>query len=169
MIQRPEKSEYNPYFERYIAAVGEKGAISALRGTDFLVLISGLSEQQWNYRYAPEKWSVKEVLVHIMDTERIFAYRLLRISRNDSTPLAGFEQDGYIENADVENRSVSSLLTEYKAVRAATLSLLESLDVPALSRIGTASGAGVSARSLAYMIAGHEIHHHQIINEKYLS
>ncbi len=169
MFQRPDKSEYNPYFDRYISAVGEQGAIPALRSSDFLNLMVGLSDQEWNYRYAEGKWSIKEVLVHIMDTERIFAYRLLRISRNDATPLAGFEQDGYIENAEIESRTIASLLAEYKAVRDATLSLIDSLDVKALSRKGTASGSNVSARALVFMIAGHEIHHHKIVEEKYLS
>jgi len=169
MNERPDKSEYDPYFERYVDKVGDDGSEVVLRSSEFFNLFSGLSESQWNYSYAPGKWTLKEVLVHVMDTERIFAYRALRISRNDVTPLAGFEQDGYVENSKAAERTSESLLSEYKSVRAATLSLLESLDDEAVSRKGIASGAPISVRALAYMIAGHELHHKNIVLDKYLN
>jgi len=168
MNQRPEQNEYAAYFDRYISKVDEKGSEAVLRSTQFLDLITGFTVAQWDYSYAPGKWTLRQVLVHLMDTERIFAYRALRISRNDMTALPGFEQDGYVDNAVAENRSADSLIEEYKSVRAATLSLFGQLNAEALSRIGTAGDAATSVRALAYMIAGHELHHQELIHAHYL-
>ena len=120
------------------------------------------------HRYAPGKWTIKEVLIHICDTERIFAYRALRIGRGDITPLPGFEQDDYVPVSQANSRSIKNILAEYESVRKATLTLFNSMPRQAFTHIGTCNNSPVSLRALAYMIAGHEMHHVAIIKERYL-
>lgn len=168
--KRPENHESHDYFKLYINQVP---------GDDFLLILKNalvssmdffknLPADKWDYRYAEGKWSIKEVLMHIMDTERIFAYRALRIARNDKTPLQGFEQDDYVPFYDAGNRSVDSLLQEFEAVRQATIAQFQYFDEAMLDRMGTASEHPVSVRALGYMIAGHEIHHLNVTRERYL-
>ncbi|MFY9743067.1 MAG: DinB family protein [Candidatus Sulfotelmatobacter sp.] len=168
-IARPEPSEYAPHYERYIALVDGEDILSVLeqQRRQTMLLLSGRNEDDGNIRYAPDKWSAKEVLGHLCDTERIFAYRALRISRGDGTPLPGFEQDDYVRNGPFANSTLSSLVEEFIAVRRATLSLLRNLDEAAWMRRGVASNNQVTVRALAYMIAGHELHHRRILEEKY--
>ena len=168
MNKRPDQSEYAPYFSKYVSIVPGDDFIACLQSNEALELYKALTEEQWDHRYAAGKWSLREVLVHVMDTERIFAYRALRISRNDMTPLQGFEQDDYVPYYSSGTRSSDSLIKEYEAVRAATLSMFENFDRDHLARVGVASGHKVSTRALGYMIAGHEIHHHGINRTKYL-
>jgi hypothetical protein len=169
MILRPKVGEYAPYYERYIALVQGEDILSTLdqQRRQTMLLLSGRDEEDGNYRYAPDKWSAKEVLGHVCDTERIFAYRALRISRGDSTPLAGFEQDDYVRNGPFGNLSISDLVEEFIAVRRATISLLRNLDEAAWMRRGIANNNEVTVRALAYIIAGHELHHRRILEEKY--
>jgi uncharacterized damage-inducible protein DinB len=168
-IGRPAAGEYAPYYERYISLVQGEDILSILdsQRRQTMLLLSGRDEEEGNFRYAPDKWSAKEVLGHLCDTERIFAYRALRIARGDTTPLPGFEQDDYVRNGPFANRSLSDLVEEFIAVRRATLSLLRNLDEQAWMRRGIASNNEVTVRSLAYMIAGHELHHRRILQEKY--
>ena len=133
------------------------------------LLLSGHDDSDGNFRYAPDKWSVKEVLGHVCDTERIFAYRALRISRGDRNPIEGFEQDDYVRNGPFANRPLAELIEEYIAVRRATLTLLRNLDETAWTRRGIANNNEVSVRAIAYTIAGHEIHHRRILEGKYFS
>ena len=170
-IARPKPGEYAPYYERYIALVQGEDILNILdqQRRQTMLLLSGRDEEDGNFRYAPDKWSAKEVLGHLCDSERIFAYRALRISRGDSTPLAGFEQDDYVRNGPFANRPLSDLVEEFIAVRRATLSLLRSLDEPAWMRRGIANNHEVSVRGLAYIIAGHELHHRRILEEKYFA
>jgi hypothetical protein len=133
-----------------------------------LLLLSGRTEADGDLRYAPDKWSLKEVLGHINDTERIMAYRALRIARGDATPLAGFEQDDYVRNGPFSDRSLADLIEDYIAVRRATITLFRNLDEAAFARRGVANKNDVTVRALAYIIAGHELHHRRIIEEKYL-
>jgi uncharacterized damage-inducible protein DinB len=133
-----------------------------------LLLLSGRPESDGDLRYAPGKWSLKEVLGHINDTERIMSYRALRISRGDTTPLAGFEQDDYVRNGPFARCTLADLIEEYIAVRRATVSLFRNLDEVAWTRRGKASENEVTVRALAYIIAGHELHHRRIVEEKYL-
>ncbi len=133
-----------------------------------MAILSSLGERQGNYRYAPDKWSVKEVLGHVIDTERIFAYRALRIARNDKTPIEGFEQDDYVRAALSGNRTLAGLIEEFSAVRHAGLLLFRSFDPEAWVRKGIASQKEISVRALVYVIAGHELHHRKILQEKYL-
>ena len=124
-------------------------------------------ESDGDFRYAPGKWSVKESLGHVIDAERVFSYRALRISRNDKTPLAGFEQDDYVKYGPFAHCTLASLVDELASVRKATVSLFRALDDAAWTRRGTASNNEVTVRALAYMIAGHELHHRRIFQEKY--
>jgi uncharacterized damage-inducible protein DinB len=167
---RPQSDEYAVSFKQYIDVVpyGEPVTILESQLKDWQRLLAPLGEEAGNFRYAPEKWSLKEVLGHVTDAERIFSYRLLRIARGDKTPLPGFEQDDYIKTANSSSRRVKDLREEFEAVRRASLALVSSLDDEALKRTGTASGNPVSARAMAFVIAGHDRHHGQILREKYL-
>jgi uncharacterized damage-inducible protein DinB len=168
-ISRPQPGEYAPYYDRYIALVPGEDILTTLdqQRRQTMLLLSGRNEEDGNFRYAPEKWSAKEVLGHVCDSERVFAYRALRFSRGDSTPLAGFEQDDYVRNGPFANRSLEDLIEEFIAVRRATLSLLRNLDEVAWMRRGVANKNEVTVRALAYIIAGHELHHRRILQEKY--
>jgi hypothetical protein len=133
-----------------------------------LLLLSGRSEADGDLRYAPDKWSLKEVVGHLNDTERIMAYRALRIARGDQTPIEGYEQDDYVRNSPFARRPLADLIEDYIAVRRATISLFRNLDVSAWIRQGVANKNEVTVRALAYIIAGHELHHRRILEEKYL-
>lgn len=132
-------------------------------------LFERLTDQQADYRYAPEKWSVKEVLGHVIDTERIMGYRALRIARGDKKPMEGFEQDDYVRVAQFGHRTLAGLVEEFNAVRRATLLLFQNLEPQAWTRRGIANEKEVSVRALAYIIAGHELHHRNILQEQYLA
>ncbi len=170
-IARPQAGEYAPYYDRYISLVQGDDILNTLdqQRRQMLLLLSGRDEEDGNFRYAPEKWSAKEVLGHVCDTERIFAYRALRIARSDATPLEGFEQDDYVRNGGFAQRSIGDLVEDFIAVRRATLSLLRDLDEAAWARRGVANKNEVSVRALAYIIAGHELHHRRILEEKYFA
>ncbi|MEW6128277.1 MAG: DinB family protein [Acidobacteriota bacterium] len=167
---RPATDEHAEYYARYTSLVADGNIVETLENqlASTLNFLKEISEEKANSRYAPDKWSIKEVLGHIIDGERIFAYRALRIARNDKTPLPGFEQDGYIEAGNFAARSFADLLEEFKCVRQASLFLFRNLDEAAWLRRGTASDNEVSVRALAYIIAGHELHHLSVIKEKYL-
>jgi uncharacterized damage-inducible protein DinB len=128
-----------------------------------------LPEEKLTYRYAKNKWTIKEILVHIIDDERIYAYRALCFARNDKTELPGFEQDDYALFSNANERSIENILNEYEAVRNATITLFESFDEAALLRKGIANKNGATVRALGYHLAGHELHHINIIKEKYLN
>jgi hypothetical protein len=170
-IARPEPAEYSPYHEGYISLVPGDDILSTLdsQRRQMLILLSGRDESEGDFRYAPGKWSVKEVLGHVCDTERIFAYRALRIARGDRTPLAGFEQDDYIRNGPFAARQLPDLIEDYIAVRRATLTLFRNFDEAAWLRSGIANNNEISVRALAYITAGHELHHRRILEEKYFS
>jgi hypothetical protein len=171
IIARPQPGEYAPYYERYISLVQGEDILDTLdqQRRDTMLLLSGRDEADGDFRYAPGKWSAKEVLGHVCDTERIFAYRALRFSRADATPLAGFEQDDYVRDGPFANRPLADQVEDFIAVRRATLSLLRNLDEAAWMRRGIANKNEVSVRGLAYIIAGHELHHRAILEEKYFA
>lgn len=167
---RPAKDEHAEYYAKYTSRVADGNIVETLENQlqESLNLLQGISEEKANYRYAAEKWSIKEVLGHIIDGERIFAYRALRIARNDQTPLPGFEQDGYVDAGKFDARSLADLIEEFKCVRQASLFLFKNLDEVAWLRRGTASENEVTVRAMAYIIAGHELHHLNVLKEKYL-
>lgn len=169
LIARPAPTEYAPYYGRYIDLVGDD-LLGDLRknGEATHRLLGTLPENSGDFRYAPDKWSVKEVLGHLVDGERVFAYRALRFARQDATPLPGFEQDDWVPNGDFGRRTLRSLLDEHHAVRAASLALFENLPEEAWDRVGIANDLPMSVRALAFAIAGHEAHHQRILREKYL-
>jgi uncharacterized damage-inducible protein DinB len=168
-IARPEPGEYAPYYDRYISLVAGSDILSTLdaQRRDTMMLLCGRDEDEGDFRYAPDKWTAKQVLGHLCDTERVFAYRALRIARGDQTPMEGFEQDDYIRNGPFAVTSLAEIIDDYIAVRHATLTLLRNLEEPAWTRRGVANKNEVTVRALAYIIAGHELHHRRILEEKY--
>jgi hypothetical protein len=169
-IGRPDETEYSPYYGKYVSLVAGVDILSALSSQlpETLALLASVPESQGNFRYAPGKWSIKELVGHILDGERIFAYRALRFARNDKTPVPGFEQDDYIRNASFDACPLQDLAAEFESVRRATIFLFRHLDADAWTRRGVASESEVSVRALAYMIAGHELHHVGILRDRYL-
>jgi len=168
--KRPEKSDYAGYYEKYIALVpgGDFLEILDEQHAGLHRLLSPLTEEQAEFRYAPGKWSIKETIGHLSDAERIFAYRLLRIARGDQTPLASFEQEPYIETGKFSSRKLHDLLDEFASVRKASITLIRSLDDKAWMRRGTASQKEITPLALGFIIAGHERHHRMILEERYL-
>lgn len=170
MLQRPNKNEYPDYYEEYIKLVPEGEMVSILKKNLELTmaLFNGISESEGNYRYAPDKWSIKEVLGHMTDTERILSTRLLRIGRGDVTPLSGFNENFYVDGAEFDKQTTQNILDEFVSVRKATISLIKNMPEESWLRKGLANGIINTARSLVYSIAGHELHHCKIIQERYL-
>jgi uncharacterized damage-inducible protein DinB len=174
-IARPQPGEYAPYYDRYISLIIPGAQSDDILDTldqqrrQTMLLLCSRDDEDGDFRYAPDKWSVKEVLGHVCDTERIFAYRALRISRADATPIEGFEQDDYVRNGPFAQRPLADLVEDFIAVRRATLSLLRNLDEAAWSRRGVANKNEVTVRALAYIIAGHELHHRRILEQKYFA
>jgi len=168
-VLKPTAAEHAPYFARYIDLVPEGDILGTLAGQVAATLsaLREISEEDSLKRYAEGKWSIHEVLGHMIDTERIFAYRLLRIARNDKTPLAGFEQDDYIPAAQFDRRPWAGLLREFEVVRLSTVLMLEGLHAEAWERVGVSNNNPMSARAAAYIIAGHERHHMNILRDKY--
>ena len=165
----PAADEFNPYYGKYISLVTASDLLANMEAQlrDFSAILSPLSETDADLRYAPDKWSIKELFGHVIDTERIFAYRALRISRNDSTPLPGFEQDDYVRSSPAARSPLAALLEEFGYVRNSNLSLFKNLDQDAWMRRGTASGYTVTVRALAYIIVGHVSHHRNILEQRY--
>jgi hypothetical protein len=170
-IAQPEPGEYAPYYDRYISLISGSDILGTLdaQRRQMMLLLCGRQEADGDFRYAPDKWNAKEVLGHVCDTERIFAYRALRIARGDRTAIEGFEQDDYVRNGPFAHGPLSAVIEDYIAVRRATLTLLRNLDQAAWTQRGTANKNEVSVRALAYIIAGHELHHRRILEEKYLA
>ncbi len=169
-MSRPKTGDFPPYFEGYIGKVqsGSATKLAEQYGKELETFYMGLPESKADYAYAPEKWTLKDLLQHIVDTERIMSYRLLRIARKDETPLASFDENSYAENANTANRSFASIKEEFLAVRKATDLLLQSLQPEQLTHAGVASGNRVTANALAYIIFGHMLHHKSVIEERYL-
>ena len=130
--------------------------------------ISNISSEKLEYRYAEGKWTIKDILLHLIDAERIFAYRALRIGRGDKTPLAGFEENGYVINANANSRSVESLINEFQLVRKSTLELFQNFSEEQLAYLGTSSDNIISVRAIGFIISGHQNHHLKVIVERYL-
>ena len=170
-MNRPDKNEYDPYYERYISLVENDDIVATLASqpTHLQDLVTGLPEEKGAFAYEEGKWSIKEVISHLIDGERMFAYRLFRISRGDETPIEGFEQDGYIENANANGRSFGELLEEFSLLRRANLMLVKNLDDDGWTRVGTANNVKITSRALIYIMAGHIDHHFGILKERYLA
>jgi hypothetical protein len=169
ITSRPEPGEYAAYYEKYVALVPGNDIVVTLEAQrlQMIQLFAARGERDGNFRYAPEKWTVKEVVGHVSDTERIFAYRALRIARGDATPLSGFEQDDYVRAGAFGDRTLADLAEEFAHVRSATVALFRSLGKDAWLLRGVANKNEVSVRALAFIVAGHELHHRRILEERY--
>ncbi len=169
-LEPPAPGEYDDYYEKYIAQVGTGDFIELLahEADETLAMLRAIPDNAADYAYAEGKWTIKEVIGHVCDAERIFAYRLLRIARGDTTPLASFNENEYAPAGRFGERTLASLNEEFAAVRAATIALVAGLPSDAWLRMGTASGRPVSPRALAYIIAGHELHHREVLMSRYL-
>ncbi|HXU35730.1 MAG TPA: DinB family protein [Blastocatellia bacterium] len=167
---RPASGEYPPYTINYISLVPDGDIVATLgkQLDDTLALVRSISESRGDFRYEEGKWSIKEVIGHLIDGERIFAYRALRFARGDETPLSGFEQDDYVRNGGFDKRTLSDLANEYEHVRRSTIALFSNLDEEAWARLGSANDNPASVRALAFMIAGHVFHHIEILRSRYL-
>jgi uncharacterized damage-inducible protein DinB len=171
LIEKPKDGEFPAYAIMYIKLLPDDGLVLKHLHDNFIAtkeLILSLPGEKLNYRYAKNKWTIKEILVHIIDDERIYAYRALCFARNDKTELPGFEQDDYALYSEANERSIKNILKEYEAVRNSTIALFNGLPENSLLRTGTANNSKATVRALAYHIAGHELHHTHIIKEKYL-
>jgi len=168
-VDRPEADEIPPHFVGYVSKVTESDPVAVLASQIDVTtgLLRGLSEAEALKRYAPVKWSVKEVVGHLADTERIMAYRALRIARGDETPLPGFDEKAYVPPAKFDARPLAELVADFRTVRTATLGLFKSFDGDAWRRRGTASGKPISVRALGYVIPGHERHHVEVLKTRY--
>ncbi|WP_082915368.1 DinB family protein [Arachidicoccus ginsenosidimutans] len=168
-MPRPQQNEYPPYFERYISLVeGESIAeVISKYNDEQLNYVDALPNDKANFAYAENKWTVKEAVQHISDTERVFAYRILAMSRGEMQTLTGFDQNIYAQNSNVLRRSFDDVKEEFKAVRYATNILLRSLSEEQLLRVGNVADYKVSAKAFAFNIYGHFIHHQHILKEKY--
>lgn len=169
MIARPAAEEYAPFYAGYVASVGDADVVRLLetQPAELRLLCEPLSEEGALARYAPGKWSVKEVVGHLSDAERVFSYRLLRISRGDATPLAGYDEGRYVAAARFDRLPLALLLEELGAVRASTLALAREIEPDAWALTGEANGFRVSARALAFITAGHMRHHVGVLRERY--
>jgi len=170
VISRPEPGEFAPYYATYVNAVSGTDALPVLKAQRESTsrFLAAVPESRAGFRYAEGKWSFREVIGHLSDAERIFAYRLLRIARADATPLAPFDENTYVPAGEFERRSLADVAAEFAAVRDATLALVQGLTAEALLRRGTASGKEISVRALAWIIAGHEAHHIRVLGERYI-
>ena len=169
LVGLPEPDEIPPYFVGYLKRVSEPDPVAACAAQieETTTLLRGLSETDAMYRYGRDKWSIKEVVGHLADVERIMAYRALRIARGDTTPLPGFDENAYVPVGRFDTRSLADLISELRTARTATLALLRTFDAEAWRRRGTASGKPVSVRAIGFMIPGHERHHVEILRTRY--
>ncbi len=165
-----QSNEYVPYQMNYIKLVSEQNIVKGLidQKEEMILFFKSIPDFKQEYSYETSKWTIKDLLLHLIDAERIFAYRALRIVRNDSTALPGFDENEYVVAANANDREFESLLEEYRTVRDATISLYKNFSISDLLKLGTASGASVSVRGIGYCVLGHELHHKQIIIERYL-
>lgn len=170
MINRPEKDEFATYYLPYVNLVPEGDLVEVLNQQleDTKFLLKDVTEDQGEFRYAPGKWTIKEVVGHMTDTERIMQYRLLCIARGEKVSLPGFDETMYVENATFNDQSFEQLLNQFSVVRQSTLVLMQNLDADAWIRRGLANNTEVTVRGVAYIIAGHAIHHCRIIKDRYL-
>lgn len=168
---RPVAGEFSSYYASYIGRVPDGDIVQTLRAQvgETMELVRSLGEEMGAHRYAADKWSIRQVLGHMADTERIMAYRALRVARGDATPLEGFDENAFVANASFDARALHELAEDLVIVRTSTVALFAPMSDAELARTGTANGSPVSVRALAWVIAGHERHHAAILRERYLA
>lgn len=169
-MARPDLSHVPKYYHKYIAYVNADGINEALEQhvNFFESYLKNLPLSKWEYAYSPGKWTIKEVVQHIIDSERVFAYRALRIARKDPTPLPGFDENMFALNANANKRKVGDLVDEFSIVRSSSLALFKSFGEEQLNNIGVANDQPISVEGIGFIIAGHALHHVNVINERYL-
>lgn len=169
-MTRPDLSAVPPFYRKYVEHVKDLDVIEAMRLSSKLTLdlVRAIPEEKGEFRYQPEKWSIKELLCHMMDAERIFAYRALTFARNDKTPLPGFEENDYAPEANAQGRTVQQIADEMERLRLTNIDLFSSFTSAMLKRTGTANKTEVSVLSLGYILAGHESHHRTVLQERYI-
>lgn len=169
ILERPTAAEYNPYYDHFISLVGEGDLLQILadsyQKTDDL--LKDVTEEQANSSYAEGKWTIKELLVHLADTERVFGYRSMSIARGDQTAFPGFEHNDYVPLSGANERPLSDILEELSSIRASTISLFRGMPKEGFSRIGTASDSPASPLAIACIVVGHETHHRGVLEERY--
>ncbi len=167
---RPTKDEYVDFYEPYVSAVPTGDIMETLReqlnGTD--QVIASIPGDKIDFRYAPDKWTARQVVGHVVDTERLFSYRTFRFSRGDSTPLAGLDQDVIMAGANFEARNVQNLRDEFRHLRSSNVAMCKDFDETILNRTGTASGCSFSVRASLFILVGHAIHHLRVLEDRYL-
>lgn len=165
-----KKEDYNPYYEPYIAALGDVQLLDMLKRqlVNFPQFIESIPEEKFHYSYQEGKWTIAQVLLHILDAERVFQYRALRFARKDKTPLPGFDQDKYVMESNAENWTKQEMIENYSVIRKSTIALFEKLPEEALKRVGIASDSPMSVAALGFICCGHQKHHRNIIRERYL-
>jgi len=165
-----KENEYSPFYKNYITILGDVNLLDILNDSleNLMNTLKDLPEEKLQYRYEEGKWTIKELIQHIIDAERVLSYRALRFARNDTTDLQGFDEDWYVNNSNGNSRDFNELLNEFSLIRKATISLFKSFSNEMLINAGSANGNNMSVRALGFIIAGHQIHHLNIIKEKYL-
>ncbi|MEZ7497916.1 DinB family protein [Flavobacterium sp. Arc3] len=163
-------TEYAPFYADYVSELEDVNLIEELEISlhDFIKFVQNIPMNKFDYRYAEGKWTIKEIIQHLIDTERIFSYRAMRISRNDKTPLPSFEENDYVDNTNANERNLQGLLTEMALVRQSTIALFKSFSEEQLTRMGVASNSAVSVRAIGFITIGHQKHHQKIFQERYL-
>ncbi len=163
-------NEYADFYKSYIQVLEDVELIEELEIClhEFIKFVQNIPMDKFDYRYAVGKWTIKEIIQHLIDSERVLSYRALRISRNDKTPLPGFNENDYVDNSNGNDRNLQGLLTELAVVRQATLSLFNSFSQEQLTKIGVASNNEVSVRAIGFIIIGHQKHHQKVFSERYL-
>lgn len=170
-MKRPENGEYFEYYSTYVNRVPDRplGEVLAEAPDALEAVLSSVSPDQEDWAYAPDKWTIRDVVGHVIDTERLFSYRALHIARGDPAELPGMDQDDWARDSNASQRALSDLLTEFRGLRAANTAMFSSFDDARLSRRGVASGYKFSLRSLAFIVAGHEIHHRDVLAKRYVA
>lgn len=163
-------SEYASFYKPYVEKVGDLSLLKALdfSAKNIVSFLIHVPKNKLDYRYSEEKWTIKEILLHLIDAERVFAYRALRFSRNDKTPLMGFDENDYVPASGANTRTLNNLINEYEKQRASTLAMFSNFTEEMFKRKGIANGTEMSVRALGFVIVGHEIHHCEVIKERYL-
>ncbi|TFG71175.1 MAG: DinB family protein [Flavobacteriales bacterium] len=163
-------TDYNPYYQTYIDKLGDVELMDMMQRQldNFPEFILSLPKDKWNFAYSDNKWTIAEVILHVLDTERIFQYRALRFGRNDSTAIPGFDQDVYVPESNANSRSIESIVEEYRSVRNSSITLFASFDEGILKRSGMANGSNMSVAALGFIILGHQRHHRDVIRSRYL-
>ena len=167
---KPNKNEYPPYYQSYIDKCSDNDIVTNLSNNhkESIYLLKNIPEEKANFAYAEDKWSIKELVQHMIDSERVFAYRGMCIARGDTTPLPGFDENAYAANSFANNRTLESLINEFDLVRLSTIDLFNSFNNKVLLRVGNANGLPISVRAIGYITAGHTMHHINILRERYL-